>query len=448
MVTQGKGMNILPVNQQHIARAKTTSSFFLYHGDYRKVGLLKMKKRIISIFAALCIICMLLPTNAYAAKNYSSSLNALSNPYKGYTSIDDLETKRIQGETLTSLNFSGQECVNYATTRLKEKVFGYNVSFGIYTGHGKDVASSFITYGYGDGGKNCNKVFTAKDGQQYTVTAYVNDNGAHISPNSLVCFDKNSNMTNSRYGHVVFVEEIPIIDGVKYVYYTEGGTNLRNWPVKRQTFDAFYNQGVGYTGAVAITSISNGSAAAEIISGAKMSPWNYSKTPVRTIRYKSPVMTGEDVKWLQQALNIVVNANLTVDGSAGPATQTAIKLFQRQYGLAQDGSFGPASRSKMVEVLNGLKYFENPWNYSATPTRTIRYTTPTMKGNDIKWLQQALNIAVNANLTVDGSAGPATQAAVKSFQRQYGLTQDGSFGPASRGKIVEVLNSKGYFAPN
>lgn len=72
----------------------------------------------------LGIISPLCTTKAYAAKNYSSELNALAGPHKGYTSIDDLRTRWAQGQTLTSLNFSGEQCVNYALTRLREKVFG------------------------------------------------------------------------------------------------------------------------------------------------------------------------------------------------------------------------------------------------------------------------------------------------------------------------------------
>ncbi len=228
-----------------------------------------MKKRMFAIVMVLIlwVVCPLCTTKVYAAKNYSSELDNLTGPHKGYTSINDLEARWSQVQTLTSLNFSGEQCVNYALTRLKEKVFGCNVSFGIWTGHGKDVASSFIKYGYGAGGEKSKVVFTAKDGQQYTITAYTGDNGEHISPNSMVCFNKTSNKTNSQYGHIVFVEETPIIDGVKYVYYTEGGSNSKSWPVKRQSFDVFYNQGIGYTGTVAVIPVSTDNGATQISEG-------------------------------------------------------------------------------------------------------------------------------------------------------------------------------------
>lgn len=102
-------------------------------------------------------------------------------------------------------------------------------------------------------------------------------------------------------------------------------------------------------------SLSNVSAASQA------SPWDYSSTPQRAIYYKkyTSVMKGNDVKWVQQALNITVNANLDVDGSFGPACKTAVISFQRKYALSKDGSFGPGTRSKMVSVLNTLGYSDS-----------------------------------------------------------------------------------------
>lgn len=103
------------------------------------------------------------------------------------------------------------------------------------------------------------------------------------------------------------------------------------------------------------------------------SPWSYSATPTRAIYYKSPVMTGNDVRWVQQALNLTVNAGLSVDGSFGPASKAATVKFQKQYGLTQDGSFGPASRAKMVSVLNSMGYYAN----GTTPASNATWLWPT-----------------------------------------------------------------------
>ena len=59
-----------------------------------------------------------------------------------------------------------------------------------------------------------------------------------------------------------------------------------------------------------------------------------------TVRYGSK---GQDVKTLQTMLNTVDNAKLTVDGSFGKGTLTAVKTFQKSNGLTADGVVGPAT---------------------------------------------------------------------------------------------------------
>lgn len=61
---------------------------------------------------------------------------------------------------------------------------------------------------------------------------------------------------------------------------------------------------------------------------------------------------GIQVKYLQQNLNHILNANLKVDGELGGATANAIKQFQDKYKLCVDGVYGKASYSKMVSLLS------------------------------------------------------------------------------------------------
>lgn len=60
--------------------------------------------------------------------------------------------------------------------------------------------------------------------------------------------------------------------------------------------------------------------------------------------------TGAQVKRLQQFLNWYGGYGLAVDGSYGPATVAAVKRYQQAEGLAADGKFGPASRARASEV--------------------------------------------------------------------------------------------------
>lgn len=73
-------------------------------------------------------------------------------------------------------------------------------------------------------------------------------------------------------------------------------------------------------------------------------------------------------------------------------------------------------------------------------TRVLKRTSPTMTGDDVKTLQKMLNAYMNCGLAVDGRYGPATERAVKQFQKQKGLKVDGKCGP----KTVAALGGKWY----
>lgn len=90
--------------------------------------------------------------------------------------------------------------------------------------------------------------------------------------------------------------------------------------------------------------------------------------------------------------------------------------------------------SDSVEVKKEVA--TNPY---AEPTRTIKRTYPTMKGNDVRWCQweliqsgflPALNAKGNSN--IDGSFGDASKNATIAYQKAYGLLVDGKIGPATR----------------
>lgn len=58
------------------------------------------------------------------------------------------------------------------------------------------------------------------------------------------------------------------------------------------------------------------------------------------------------------------------------------------------------------------------------------------KGEAVRALQALLN-AHGAKLTIDGSFGPATRAAVRQYQKSKGLTIDGSCGPQTWGSLIK-----------
>lgn len=54
------------------------------------------------------------------------------------------------------------------------------------------------------------------------------------------------------------------------------------------------------------------------------------------------------VRWVQSGLNKILGLRLTVDGVAGAQTRSAIRAFQRKYGLAIDGVVGPQTERTLV----------------------------------------------------------------------------------------------------
>ena len=80
--------------------------------------------------------------------------------------------------------------------------------------------------------------------------------------------------------------------------------------------------------------------------GTAVSSW----TASRLLKLTSPMMKGEDVRNLQKALKEAGLNPGTIDGTFGEKTKAAVKAFQKQAGLTQDGIAG----EKTVTALGGI----------------------------------------------------------------------------------------------
>lgn len=80
--------------------------------------------------------------------------------------------------------------------------------------------------------------------------------------------------------------------------------------------------------------------------------------PTGTFRLKSPLMFGNNVKVIQQALSSIhfypdkFGKNQGIDGYYGSKTANAVMRFQSMYGLKADGIYGDTTRRKLDSMVN------------------------------------------------------------------------------------------------
>lgn len=161
---------------------------------------------------------------------------------------------------------------------------------------------------------------------------------------------------------------------------------------------------------------------------------------------------GENVRRIQTALNNISAQYpsiplLVEDGIFGTATTTAVRAFQRQFGLTVDGIVGVLTWNKIFEVSalidTGEEAGEEMPPYPGTLLRNGS------RGNAVRLMQERLKsisiyYPVIPDITVDGIFGPATQAAVIAFQQMMGIAADGIIGQQTWELINTVYNELFY----
>ena len=108
-----------------------------------------------------------------------------------------------------------------------------------------------------------------------------------------------------------------------------------------------------------------------------------------------------------------------IDGKMGDKTRSAVKVFQKDYGLKVSGCVD----NKTWVELN--KTYEK----ELLPFEKI----------SIKKIQAALKNAGFDPGPIDGKSGPKTKKAIKEFQKSKGLTQDGEIGPKAWEELRKYL---------
>lgn len=134
-------------------------------------------------------------------------------------------------------------------------------------------------------------------------------------------------------------------------------------------------------------------------------------------------LKGERVKDLQAELN-KYGFSLTLDGSYGPATRTAVTRFQEQHKLPVTGNTDELTFNRLITANSDFT--------------SLNYGT---RNDSVKILQSNLN-ACGFNLVTDGSFGPATRTALNSFQRANNLTVSSTVNTLTWYTILEVMVKK------
>ena len=146
-------------------------------------------------------------------------------------------------------------------------------------------------------------------------------------------------------------------------------------------------------------------------------------TPANKVKNLKRGMKGDDVRRLQNLLNMLGYNCGTADGSFGAKTEAAVVAFQKANKITADGIFGTTSYTTMKRCLTSSKLVFKKGK----------------KGENVRALQNIINdYGFNCG-TADGSFGAKTEAGVKNYQRSRGLEMDGKAGPLTIGSFVDYL---------
>jgi peptidoglycan hydrolase-like protein with peptidoglycan-binding domain len=115
-----------------------------------------------------------------------------------------------------------------------------------------------------------------------------------------------------------------------------------------------------------------------------------------------------------------------VDGVFLGATLTAVRRFQQDHHLAEDGVVGHETWSALVDATFRLG------------DRLLYLKLPYLHGVDVRILQSALNVLGFACGEPDGIFGAYTERAVGEFQANVGLPADGIAGPETIGAVERL----------
>lgn len=167
--------------------------------------------------------------------------------------------------------------------------------------------------------------------------------------------------------------------------------------------------------------------------------------------------SGAAVHLLQQQLNAIsVNYPLIrpiypVDGIFGPSTQEAVRVFQKQFNLTQDGIVGKSTWYKINYIyvavrklaeLSSIGRVEND-KTGEWPQEILKYGDRNVYVQQLQFYLSTIatfNNAISQISSIDSFFGNQTLNAVRSFQKFYGLEVDGIVGENTWNRIFVIYS--------
>ncbi len=136
---------------------------------------------------------------------------------------------------------------------------------------------------------------------------------------------------------------------------------------------------------------------------------------------------GPQVADLQLRLVALEHEISDPDGEYGQSTESAVRSFQTQRGLHQDGTCDTLTWEALVEA--GYRLGD----------RLLYRTAPMLRGDDVAELQRQLSSFGFDCGRIDGIFGDHTAAALLDFQRNVGLSADGLCGHRSIAELQRLF---------
>ncbi|MEM1310794.1 MAG: peptidoglycan-binding protein [Cyanobacteria bacterium P01_H01_bin.153] len=152
--------------------------------------------------------------------------------------------------------------------------------------------------------------------------------------------------------------------------------------------------------------------------------------------------TGSAVSEIQAMLSLLGYFSDPIDGQYQAPTEAAVKAFQTDAGIDNDGIAGPATWAKLLPTpsteFTPPEVSETAMEGETTDTEEeadAPVELPTLRqgmtGPAVARVQETLKVRGFYQGTVDGIFGPGTEAAVMEFQESIQLATDGIVGPAT-----------------